>query len=158
MLGSLGGVLARGLLLAELFAAAELGLGGLLEREGALRDLAGGFVGGHHDARAGNLAVDELQRDRRGALAEQALPGAEDDREAPYPELVDQAVPELPPRRRGGFPKDGGRPESLPSSIDAKRRFPSDLRQRHQERRSGPVLVDAEENEYERDNQHRAAD
>src|SRR5918992_2549689 len=53
--------------------------------------------------------------------------------------------------------RDRARPEALPRRVDTKRRFPRDLRQSEEERGSGPVLVSAEENEYERKDQQRTA-
>src|SRR5918999_3239528 len=81
-------------ILAEAFSASDLGLGRLLEGKRTRLELAARLVGRHHHARAGDLAIDELQGARRSACAEQALPVAEDDREDPHAELVDQAVPD----------------------------------------------------------------
>src|SRR6201747_2721340 len=59
------------------------------------------LVGEDRDAGANRLRVGQLQRRLLGALAEQALAAAEDDREDHQPQLVDQAVREQAPHQLG---------------------------------------------------------
>src|SRR5205807_8137972 len=56
------------------------------------RELTGWQVGTAKDAGRGDLAVDQLQSGRDGAICEQTPARAEQDREDVQMELVDQAV------------------------------------------------------------------
>src|SRR5919106_1259000 len=48
-------------------------------------------------------------------------------------------------------------PEALPGCVDTQRDLPDDLRRKQKERGTGSVLVDAEEDQAEREDQHGAA-
>src|SRR5919198_4387649 len=72
----------------------ELCLGRLLELERPGLDLARPLVGRDRHAGRRHLVVEEPQGGRDGAVAEQALAGADDQGERPDPELVDEVVRE----------------------------------------------------------------
>ena len=76
----------------EMLATFDIGLGGLVKREGAVFDLACSLVCGDHDSGAGGLGVDKIQPGGDGPIGEEALACTEQNGEYPDPELVDEVV------------------------------------------------------------------
>jgi hypothetical protein len=76
----------------EALAPREFSVGRLVEFERTRIDVACSFVDVDRDACLCGLALDQLQRDRDRALAEQALAGPDRQREDPDALLVDEVV------------------------------------------------------------------
>jgi hypothetical protein len=70
----------------------DLGLGGLVELERPRGDVPRSLVGVDRDAGRRDRAVDQLERGGDRAVAEAARAGADDEREDPDAELVDEVV------------------------------------------------------------------
>lgn len=87
------------------FASGQFFLARLGTRERTRLDVAGWYIGAHHDTTGGNLRANQPQRHRLGGLVEKALAPPEHHRKSPHVVLVDQ---------RGGLQ----RPDQVPAADD----------------------------------------